>query len=122
MGVPTSEVGYTSAMPRREGHEVRKGHVGHWIKKKQQICKYTGKGKRQHIKCHEGRGEGEVQFYSFFNVGARCGVCKATLQSIYRWELCCTHCIGKWLGLRGGLDGSGKTRPRWDFISEPSSP
>ena len=27
MGVPTSEVGYTSAMPRREDHEVRKGHV-----------------------------------------------------------------------------------------------
>jgi len=34
VGVPTSEVGYTSAMPRREDHEVRKGHVGHWIKKK----------------------------------------------------------------------------------------
>jgi len=34
MGVPTSEVGYTSAMPRREDHEVRQGHVGHWIKKK----------------------------------------------------------------------------------------
>jgi len=34
MRVPTSEVGYTSAMPRREDHEVRKGHVGHWIKKK----------------------------------------------------------------------------------------
>jgi len=33
MGVPASEVGYTSAMPRREDHEVRKGHVGHWIKK-----------------------------------------------------------------------------------------
>jgi len=28
MGVPTSEVGYTSAMPRREDHEVRQGHVG----------------------------------------------------------------------------------------------
>jgi len=27
MGVPTSEVGYTPAMPRREGHEVHKGHV-----------------------------------------------------------------------------------------------
>jgi len=33
MGIPTSEVGYTSAIPRREGHEVSKGHVGHWIKK-----------------------------------------------------------------------------------------
>jgi len=27
MGVPTSEVGYTAAMPRREDHEVHKGHV-----------------------------------------------------------------------------------------------
>jgi len=27
MGVPTSEVGYTRAMPRREDHEVHKGHV-----------------------------------------------------------------------------------------------
>ena len=27
MGVPTSEVGYTLAMPRREDHEVHKGHV-----------------------------------------------------------------------------------------------
>jgi len=28
MGVPTWEVGYTSAIPRREDHEVRQGHVG----------------------------------------------------------------------------------------------
>jgi hypothetical protein len=27
MGVPTSEVGYIPAMPRREDHEVHKGHV-----------------------------------------------------------------------------------------------
>ena len=27
MGVPTSAVGYTSAMSRREDHEVHKGHV-----------------------------------------------------------------------------------------------
>ena len=27
MGVPTSEVGYTPAMSRREDHEVHKGHV-----------------------------------------------------------------------------------------------
>jgi len=30
MGVPTSEVDYNSAMPRREDHQVRKGHVGRW--------------------------------------------------------------------------------------------
>jgi len=29
MGVPTSEVGYTFAMPRREDHEVRKDMWGH---------------------------------------------------------------------------------------------
>jgi len=33
MGVPTSEVGYTPAMPRREDHEVRKDMWGHWKKK-----------------------------------------------------------------------------------------
>ena len=27
MGAPTSEVGYTPAKPRREDHEVHKGHV-----------------------------------------------------------------------------------------------
>jgi hypothetical protein len=27
MGVPTSEVGYTPAMPRREEHVVHRGHV-----------------------------------------------------------------------------------------------
>jgi len=33
MGVPTSEVGYTSAMPRREDHEVHKDMWEHWEKK-----------------------------------------------------------------------------------------
>jgi len=28
MGVPTSKVGYTSAMPRREDHEVHKAMCG----------------------------------------------------------------------------------------------
>jgi len=37
MGVLNSEVGYTSAMPRREDHEVHKdmwGGGGHWEEKK----------------------------------------------------------------------------------------
>jgi hypothetical protein len=33
MGVPPSEVGYTTAMPRREDHEVHKDMWWHWIKK-----------------------------------------------------------------------------------------
>jgi len=41
MGVPTSEVGYTSAMPRREDHEVRKGHVGHWGGEKKNFYLYV---------------------------------------------------------------------------------
>jgi len=34
MGVPTSEIGYTPAMPRREDHEVHKDMWWHWTKKK----------------------------------------------------------------------------------------
>jgi len=34
MGVPTSEVGYTAAMPRREDHEVHKDMWWHWGKKR----------------------------------------------------------------------------------------
>jgi len=34
MGVPTSEVGYTPAMPRREDHEVHKDMWWHWTKKR----------------------------------------------------------------------------------------
>jgi hypothetical protein len=37
MGVPTSKVGYTPAMPRREDHEVHKNMWWHWIKKKKVI-------------------------------------------------------------------------------------
>jgi len=40
MGVPPSEVGYTSAMPRREDHEVHKDMWGHWGEK---ILKINGK-------------------------------------------------------------------------------
>jgi len=34
MGIPTSEVGYTSAMPRREDHELEKDVWGIEKKKK----------------------------------------------------------------------------------------
>jgi len=33
MGVPTSVVGYTSAMPRREDHKVHQDMWGHWGEK-----------------------------------------------------------------------------------------
>jgi len=38
MGVPTSEVGYTPAMPRREDHEVHKDMGWHWEGKKKSAC------------------------------------------------------------------------------------
>jgi len=38
MGVPTSEVGYTPAMPRREDHEVHKEHVVALKKKYLSTC------------------------------------------------------------------------------------
>ena len=41
MGVSTSEVGYTSAMPRREDHEVHKDMWGHWDKNTHHV-KYEG--------------------------------------------------------------------------------
>jgi hypothetical protein len=40
MVVPTSEVGYTTAMPRRKDHEVHKDMWWHWIKKKKNIYIY----------------------------------------------------------------------------------
>jgi len=39
MGVPTSKVGYTFAMPRREDHEVHKDMWGHWGKKRLPVLK-----------------------------------------------------------------------------------
>jgi len=42
MGVPTSAVGYTAAMPRREDHEVHKDMWwGHWTEKKTPSFKAT---------------------------------------------------------------------------------
>jgi len=43
MGVPTSEVGYTHAMPRREDHEVYKGHVVVLEKKLKEKCNIVHK-------------------------------------------------------------------------------
>jgi len=33
MGIPTSEVGYTPSMPRREDHEINEGYVVALVKK-----------------------------------------------------------------------------------------
>jgi hypothetical protein len=42
MGVPTSEVGYTSATTGRGDHEVHKGHVVALKKILERFTKYTG--------------------------------------------------------------------------------
>jgi hypothetical protein len=61
MGVPTSEVGCTTAMPRREDHEVHKDMWWHWIKKK--LC-------RVQFKCDgtRWRTEGETGEWSGYPV------------------------------------------------------
>jgi len=41
MGIPTSEVGYTSAMPRRKDHKVHKDMWGHWEEKKKKTVSRT---------------------------------------------------------------------------------
>jgi len=44
MGVPTSEVGYTPAIPWREDHEVHKDMWWHWTKKKVLVFSSYGRG------------------------------------------------------------------------------
>ena len=47
MGVPTSEVGYTAAMSRREDHEVHKDMWWHWTQKKIKMSSYMSLGYRR---------------------------------------------------------------------------
>ena len=69
------------------------------------------------------RGRVEVQFYSFFNLGARWGwVPNATSRPLYPQERPATHCTGGWVGPRAGLNGCGKSGPHRDSIPGPSSP
>ena len=65
------------------------------------------------------RGGVEVQLHSFFNIGARWGwAVNATPRPLYPRESPGTHCIGGWVGLRGGLDGCRISRPHWDSIPD----
>jgi len=60
MGVPTSEVGYTPAMSRREDHEVHKDMWWHWIKKNIQYKKsITMINLQKAEQTGSSRGEGE---------------------------------------------------------------
>jgi len=57
-------------MPRREDHEVRKGHVGHWIKKKSQNILY-GKGKREAVPLQAWsgpEGSGKLRFPDYMTM------------------------------------------------------
>ena len=58
MGVPTSEVGYTPAMPRRDGHEVHKDMWGHWGEKN--ISNYSSVA-RTGISASNTRPENELR-------------------------------------------------------------
>jgi len=60
MCVPTSEVGYTSAMPRREDHEVHKDMWGHWGGKKKSETEFNTFSMTYHWIHTE-----IIQFYTF---------------------------------------------------------
>ena len=53
MGVPTSEVCYIPAMPRREDHEVHKGHVVALEEKKKHIYALFDVSLLNCVKCQE---------------------------------------------------------------------
>jgi len=57
MGVPSSEVSYTPAMPRREDHEVHIGHVVALGRGGEQFYKtiqcHTSEESYHHIECRE---------------------------------------------------------------------
>jgi len=53
MGVQTSEVGYTTAMRRREDHEVHKDMRWHWTKKKIGLTNTSESNKIEILKPQE---------------------------------------------------------------------
>ena len=53
MGVPTSEVGYTPAMLRREDHEVHKGHMVALDQKKYFSMRRCVRSRRRKNKCRD---------------------------------------------------------------------
>jgi hypothetical protein len=62
MGVPTSEVGYTSAMPRREVHEVHKRTCGGMGEKKRVMFKVSPAGLQTFIDTSNCVLEDRVQY------------------------------------------------------------
>ena len=68
------------------------------------------------------RGRVEVQLYSFFNLGARCGwVINATPVRFTPRKRRVTNCRGVWVSPRAVLDGCGKSRPYRHSIPGSSS-
>jgi len=65
----------------------------------------------------------DVQFYSFFNLGAGWGwVVNATPRPLYPQERPGTHCTGRKMDPRAGLDRCKKSRPHQGSIFGPRSP
>jgi hypothetical protein len=62
----------------------------------------------------------EAWLYSFFKLGARCGLPHA-LAALPLAIKPSTHCIDGWVGFRAGLDGRGKFRLHRDSIPGPSN-
>ena len=82
-------------------------------------CKGRDHPRTGHEGPDAGGGGAEVEFYSFFNLGARWGwVVNATPRPPYRRESPGSYCTGDWVG----LDTCGKISPYRDSIPGPSSP
>ena len=144
MGVPTSEVGYIPAMPWREDHKVHKGHrreIKPWIdpvqdysvtaweersvtKTERGDCGNKGKGKVHTRIGHEGP-EGEQRYSCTLSLTlALDGVrgqrhAPAALPPGKRPG---SHCVGRWVGPRAGLDECGISRPPPGFDSRTVQP
>jgi hypothetical protein len=60
---------------------------------------------------------GNTDIAILFNLGGRRGwVANTTTRPLYPKVSPCTHCIGGWVGLSAGVDGSGKSLPYRDLI------
>ena len=68
MGIPTSEVGYTSAMPRREDHEVHKKRLPSQLCMK--VTSYVLIRNQKHFKFFQNMFAHNSEYKHLLNKGA----------------------------------------------------
>jgi len=99
------------------GGERSTSRSGHLTPAPQTVLKKRNSKISPHNLPRRHRQGVDLQFYSFLNLGARCGWVDVTPRPLYLWERSGTHCIGGRVGPRAGLDGCGNYRlpPRIQF-------